>query len=226
MDKFFFHSASYAGKKKWELAAKDAKECIKLEPSFIKGYYRLSTAQVELGELDSAIATVKQGLNLDADNDQLSRLLRIAKAKKASAKKATTTTQASTSVGLGAMGSNVDSSLMKEIQDLQEQLRATAREFNIVNANIQKSEKEKKMNEITQSELEKLPNKTDSKMYRGVGKMFMLSSQNSIKDFLEESIQEDDKRVKDLSQKKVYLEKRMKSQQQNIIELTKSPSAE
>ena len=187
----------------------------------------MSTAQVELGELDSAIATVKQGLNLDADNDQLSRLLRIVKAKKASAKKATTTsTQAPTSTGLATMGSNVDSSLMKEIQDLQDQLRATAREFNIVNANIQKSEKEKKMNEITQSELEKLPNKTDSKMYRGVGKMFMLSSQDSIKDFLDESIKEDDKRVKDFSQKKVYLEKRMKSQQQNIIELTKSPSAE
>mmetsp|Transcript_3197 Transcript_3197/g.3053 ORF Transcript_3197/g.3053 Transcript_3197/m.3053 type:complete len:268 (-) Transcript_3197:64-867(-) len=227
---FSNRSASYAGKKKWESAAIDAKECIKLNPSFIKGYYRLATAQVELGELDGAIATLKQGLNLDADNDQLSRLFRIAKAKKASVSKKSSSLSSSSSSSLlpssGNQQGNVDSSLAKEIYDLQDQLRSTAREYNIVNANISKAEKEKKMNDITKMELEKLPKRSECKVYRGIGKMFMLSSQNDINDYLDQSIQDDEKKVKDLTQKREYLERRMKSQQQNIIELTKTPSAE
>ena len=64
------NSASHAGKRKWDEAINDAKECIKLNPSFVKGYYRLSSAQIEKNELDAAASTIKQGLNIEPDNSQ------------------------------------------------------------------------------------------------------------------------------------------------------------
>jgi len=45
---FSNRSACYAGKKEWSAAAEDAKECMKLDPTFLKGYYRLATAQCEM----------------------------------------------------------------------------------------------------------------------------------------------------------------------------------
>jgi len=75
-------SASYAGLKEWSKAAEDAKECIKLSPDFIKGYYRLATAQLEVEEYDQAEATINQGLLLEANNPQLSKILRSIKQKK------------------------------------------------------------------------------------------------------------------------------------------------
>ena len=53
----------------------DAKECIRLLPQFVKGYYRLATAQLALEEYDAAQATIKQGLVMDANNAPLLKLL-------------------------------------------------------------------------------------------------------------------------------------------------------
>jgi len=228
---FSNRSASYAGKQKWTEAISDAKACIRLDPSFIKGYYRLATAQIETNELDAATQTIKQGLNIDNDNLQLAKLMRQIKSKKAAAKAATSSAAAaaasaarmSSSSGGGRAG---DSSLSKELIDLQNQFRGSMRDYNVVTANIGKSQKELKMNEITISELEKLPKDSDSKMYRGIGKMFMLCSQEEVFEHLENEMTEDTKRIMDMTQKKDYLERRMTSQQQNIKELTSSPAAE
>merc|ERR1719232_1294059 len=51
---FSNRSACYASKKQWKASAEDAEECIRLNPSFVKGYYRLASAQIEMNELDEA----------------------------------------------------------------------------------------------------------------------------------------------------------------------------
>lgn len=226
---FSNRSASYAGKQKWAEAVEDAKTCIKLEPSFIKGYYRLATAQIEQDELDAATATIKQGLNMDPDNLQLAKLMRMIKSKKASIKAAASTGATTTAASAAARISSLsggDSSLSKELIDLQNQLRESMRDYNVVNANIGKAEKELKMNEITVSELEKLPKDSDSKMYRGIGKMFMLCSSDEVNEQLEREMADDKKRISDYTQKRDYLDRRMKSQQQNIKELVSGSAAE
>jgi len=121
---------------------------------------------------------------------------------------------------------NLDSSISQEVNDLQQQLIATTKEYRMVKANIVKSQNGKRSNEITQAELEKLPQGTEPKMYRSVGKMFMLASRSDIMTHLEESVDKERKEEKDLVAKLDYLERRMKSQQQNIIELTKSATTE
>ena len=223
----YVHSASYAGKRKWDEAISDAKECIKLNPSFIKGYYRLSSAQIEKNELDAAVSTIKQGLNIEPDNTQLQKLMRSIKLKKqvmkAEKQSDAAKAAAAAAAGTGA-GAGVDSSLSKEIMDLQNQLRATVRDYSHVNGDIVKAQKSVRVNEITMRELDGLPKDSDINMYMGVGKMFMAAPRDTIYSRLEQESKDNEKKASELTQKKKYLERRMKSQQQNIIELTSNAS--
>ena len=61
---------------------------------------------------------------------------------------------------------------------------------------------------------------SDPKMYLGVGKMFVATSSEDVHKILEEENKDSEKKATEMTQKKEYLERRMKSQQQNIIELT------
>ena len=219
------YSASYAAQRKWDEAITDAKECIRLNPSFIKGYYRLANAQIEKHDLDSASSSIKQGLNIDPDNAQLQKLMRSIKLKKQVMKAEKQSDPSKVSLSAAATsaspaGGGVDSSLSKEIMDLQTQLRSTVRDYTNVNADFVKAQKNKRMNEITITELEILPKDSDTKMYMSVGKMFMASNRENVFEQLQTEIKDFDKKAGELTQKKEYLERRMKSQQQNILELT------
>ena len=217
------NSASYAAQRKWDESITDAKECIRLNPSFIKGYYRLANAQIEKHDLDAASSSIKQGLNIDPDNAQLQKLMRSIKLKKQVMKAEKQTDPSKVSLSAAATTSatgGVDSSLAKEIMDLQTQLKSTVRDYTNVNADFVKTQKNKRMNEITMTELETLPKDSDTKMYMSVGKMFMASSRENVYEQLQTEIKDFDKKAGELTQKKEYLERRMKSQQQNILELT------
>lgn len=161
-------------------------------------------------------------MNVDPGNKQLEKLSRQARARKSSENKAKTSggvNNVSIPTGMGAM----DSAHQKEFMDLQNQLRKTGKDFQVVQASIASCEKSLKMNEITMSELENIPaEQHERKMYRGVGKMFMLESKDEIFTHLKQEMTDDDKKLKDMQQKKEYLEKRIKSQQQNIIECLNS----
>uniref|UniRef100_A0A7S3V4Z5 Hsp70-Hsp90 organising protein n=1 Tax=Chaetoceros debilis TaxID=122233 RepID=A0A7S3V4Z5_9STRA len=217
-------SASYASLEKWEEAVTDSKQCIKLDPSFIKGYYRLATAQIAKHDYNGATTTIKQGMNVDPDNKQLGKLMRIVKSKKADEKlKANQAAAASKMAAMsGSAGVAGDSSLSKEIMDLKEQLRTSAKDMNIVQASVMTAEKSLKVNKITIGELEGIPMEEERKMYRGIGKMFMMQSRDEIFDHLKGEMKDDEKKLEGLKHKKEYLEKRIKSQQQNIIELSTS----
>ena len=206
----YHHSACYAGKRDWETAASDAKECIRLDPTFVKGYYRLASAQIELKEWDAATATIKQGLSVDENNPQLLKLMKtIKQAKKAEAHAATAARPTRA----------MDATMSNELAELQQQYIQTNREYNTVKANIVMAQREYKTDEITKAELEKLPQGNDAKMYRGIGKMFLLSSRDQVMDHLDKNIEAEKKREGDLTQKLEYLERRIASQRSNMQEL-------
>ncbi len=190
----------------------------------------MANAQSEQNEFDAALATIKQGMAIEPDNSQLQKQMRQIKAKRSSMRRAennaaNATTPSSTAMPGGMMPyRNLDSAASKEVMDLQQQLMATSKEYRVVKANINKAQGGKRTSELTKVELEKLPQGTDAKMYRGVGKMFMLTSRSDIMTHLDQTIEKEGKEEKDLSAKLDYLERRMKSQQQNIQELTKSAS--
>jgi chaperonin cofactor prefoldin len=200
----------------WTEAAADAKDCIKLDPTFTKGYYRLATAQLELEEYDAAKATVKQGLTLDANNTPLLKVLKIIKQKEKAATKEANQKQL---VG-GVPSSKMDSAASREMYDLQVQHTQTSREHNMVQANLQKTQREFKMNEITRQELEASPSEGD--YFRSIGKIFIKSSRDLVMENLKSNMEDHQKKEVDMTQKLDYLKARVKSQQQNMEELAAS----
>jgi tetratricopeptide (TPR) repeat protein len=55
-------SAVYLAKEEWDKAEKDALKCTEINDSFVKGFYRLATAQMEQKKYDEAMETAKKGL--------------------------------------------------------------------------------------------------------------------------------------------------------------------
>jgi len=47
------------------LALEDAKRCVVLDPSWVKGYSRLGAAQAATGDWEAAVATYEEGLELE-----------------------------------------------------------------------------------------------------------------------------------------------------------------
>jgi chaperonin cofactor prefoldin len=205
-------SASYGGLQNWKLAAEDAKECIRLDPSFIKGYYRLAAAQIELKDYDAAMATIRQGLSLENNNVQLLKQMRIIKqAQKVEAAKLA-------SKAASASNATLDEGASRELRELRGQYNQGNQEFGTLQANLTKAQREHKMTEITKTELDDLTEET--KCYRSIGKMFMQSTRTDVTAHLDKQMQDLKKSEGDMTQKMEYLERKMKSQRQNIEELT------
>eukprot|EP00616_Rhizochromulina_sp_CCMP1243_P018820 CAMPEP_0118974498 /NCGR_PEP_ID=MMETSP1173-20130426/12108_1 /TAXON_ID=1034831 /ORGANISM="Rhizochromulina marina cf, Strain CCMP1243" /LENGTH=320 /DNA_ID=CAMNT_0006924249 /DNA_START=14 /DNA_END=976 /DNA_ORIENTATION=- len=64
-------SACYAGLDQWEQAAEDGASCIRVNKSFIKGYFRLATAQEKMDQLRGAGETLTMGLAVEPRNKDL-----------------------------------------------------------------------------------------------------------------------------------------------------------
>jgi chaperonin cofactor prefoldin len=211
-------SASYAAKREWGASLTDALECVKLCPGFIKGYYRLVAAQVELGDFEGAQNTVRAGLTLDAANPELTKQLRVIKAKKAQAE--AQKAKAQTGGGGVMRGSRgaVGERDAKEALDLQDNMQSTRREISEVVQYIGKSQREQKMTDLTLVELEGIPLETP--MYRSVGKMFMISNKKEVLSLMVSGNGKEKKKEKELKSKKDYLEKKFTGQMGNYTELT------
>lgn len=211
-----FHSASNGGLSNWKEAAGDAKECIRLDPTFIKGYYRLAAAQIGLKEYAAATATIRQGLTIDAANIQLQKQMRIIKQlQKVEAAKLA-------SKASGGSNAALDEGASRELRDLQMQYNQGNREFGTLKANLQKSQREHKVADLTKTELDELAE--DTKCYRSIGKMFMQSTRGAVSEHLDKQMEDSTKSEAEMTQKMDYLEKKMASQRQNIEELMASSS--
>ncbi|BDA49920.1 Hsp70-Hsp90 organizing protein 1 [Coccomyxa sp. Obi] len=68
---FSNRAACYTKLGAWNDGLKDAEECIRLEPTFIKGYSRKGHLQFFMKEYDKALETYEAGLKHDPDNAEL-----------------------------------------------------------------------------------------------------------------------------------------------------------
>jgi stress-induced-phosphoprotein 1 len=66
-----FVSACYASLKNWDRAYDDAVMSVSKDPKFIKGYLRLSAAQLELQRFEDAEMTLKAALAMEPGNCSL-----------------------------------------------------------------------------------------------------------------------------------------------------------
>ena len=64
-------AACYEKIKKYEEMADAARSCIKADRSFVKGYFRLASAQKHMNDLEACIKTLESGLAVQASNPDL-----------------------------------------------------------------------------------------------------------------------------------------------------------
>lgn len=60
---------------------------------------------------------------------------------------------------------------------------------------------------------------TDTKTYESVGRMFLLTPMNQVKEDLKKRQAEADEKIKDLENNKTYLEKSLKDAENNLREM-------
>lgn len=239
-------SACYAGLRQWKEAADNAKDCIRLNPSFVKGYYRLGLALKELKEYTKATHAVQQGLAVAskeggedvAQHEPLHKLLRqleqLQKASLSGNDSHSSPTKDALSPTTGAAlppssYAQLDEASSRELQDLQEQATRSSRDLAVVENQLMRLNRDRRLAEVTMEEIRQLPADSSSgsstNCYRSIGKIFLKSSHNAVMKHLQEEVASNDKKMSDLSQKKDYLKRRINSQQQNMKDILSSASS-
>jgi len=66
---------AYIALENYEKAMEDADECVRLQPSWAKGYLRRGSVYFRMGQLEQAEIVLKEGLDLDPGNDALKKEL-------------------------------------------------------------------------------------------------------------------------------------------------------
>lgn len=235
-------SACYCGLNQWSKAAADAKECIRLDPTFVKGYYRLVTAQIELQDYNAAAATIRQGLSVDDSNPQLLKQQRTVQQLKRTAEsmaKRQQQQQQQTPQGAAATAASIINSAVptgsSELEQLQRQFIQTNRELEMIKVNMSHRERERKVSEFTKNEVLQMDNDSSSSnnnskqemgYYRSVGKMFLRTSRDEIVQHLDKSMAACQQKEDEMKKQSEYLMRQVKLQRENMQELVNASSAE
>jgi len=211
-------SLARCGGKRYDLAIRDARECLKVAPSFVKGYYRLASAQVGLGLLDEALVTVRQGLKVEEENPELKKLSRTIKAKKhkdltkgrggdKDNDKAQTQQQKDNPSGMTA-------EKQREIGELARTLRAREKEKNDVAARATVCRREIARSHLTSTEVADLPD--DTTLYRAVGKIFLEAPKPKVLDLLDADKASAEQRASSLAARLAFLDREIHSKESEL----------
>jgi len=111
----------------------------------------------------------------------------------------------------------VDLELKKAFQELQSKCLETTQKLKVADAQIDSYNKTIQHALITQKELKSLPENT--RMYNGVGRMFLLTSPTELDDMLTKKVTTSHDKIKELESSKAYLERSMKESEENLREL-------
>jgi len=204
-------SICYAETGKLGEAKMDGEMCMKLDPSFVKGYHRKANAEFLMGELDLAEVTIREGLKKDAAFSELTKLRRKIKASRE---------KAASAARRSAAGPAADQGLRNELKELGEQYHDTNTELLEVKAKLESSARECRRHDLTKDEVAELPGETP--LFRSVGKMFLRSEPSDVKDFIDQQLASEEKKKVDLLARQTYLERRLHSQEANLKDLMSS----
>ncbi|KAM9984208.1 hypothetical protein ACTFIZ_003900 [Dictyostelium cf. discoideum] len=103
--------------------------------------------------------------------------------------------------------------------ETREKLYTLSRSLNIIKQRIQIAENDRKKCLITINELESLS--SDTKTYKAVGKMFVISPMTSLKTELKQQVQKDEEDVKGLINQSKYIDAQITDTERSLNELVR-----
>ncbi|XP_003477193.3 prefoldin subunit 1 [Cavia porcellus] len=115
------------------------------------------------------------------------------------------------------MAAPVDLELKKAFTELQAKVIDTQQKVKLADIQIEQLNRTKKHAHLTDTEIMTLVDETN--MYEGVGRMFILQSKEVIHNQLLEKQKIAEEKIKELEQKKSYLERSVKEAEDNIREM-------
>ncbi|CAL1572532.1 unnamed protein product [Knipowitschia caucasica] len=121
------------------------------------------------------------------------------------------------------MATPVDLELKKAFSELQVKVLDTQQKAKMADLQIEQLSKVQKHAQLTHHEISVLPDNT--RLYEGVGRMFILQSKEEINNQLTDKQKTADEKIKELEQKKQYLERSVKEAEDNIREMLLSRRA-
>ncbi|XP_034033445.1 prefoldin subunit 1 isoform X2 [Thalassophryne amazonica] len=110
----------------------------------------------------------------------------------------------------------VDVELKKAFTELQVKMIDTQQKVKLADLQIDQLARVQKLAKLTHAEITKLPDNT--RMYEGVGRMFILQSKEEIDNQMMDKQRTADEKIKEL-EKKLYLERSVKDAEDNIREM-------
>ncbi|XP_062309854.1 prefoldin subunit 1 [Osmerus eperlanus] len=122
------------------------------------------------------------------------------------------------------MAAPIDLELKKAFAELQAKMIDTQQKAKLADLQIDQLTRMKKHANLTHTEIASLPGTT--RMYEGVGRMFILQSKEDINTQLTDKQKTADEKIKELEQKKTYLERSVKDAEDNIREMLMSRRAQ
>lgn len=122
------------------------------------------------------------------------------------------------------MATPVDLELKKAFSELQVKMIDTQQKVKLADLQIDQLTRVQKHAKLTHTEIATLPDNT--RLYEGVGRMFILQSKEEINNLLMDKQKTVDEKIKELEQKKVYLERSVKEAEDNIREMLLSRRAQ
>lgn len=200
-------SACYFSKKQYQNALEDALLCVDKDPKFVKGYLRLVSAQIELGNFDDAETTLKAALTVEPSNELVVRKIKELKTRKVAA----------TAVAKKPV-KQLSEDQRKELTELQEQNGTYNRDLRGVLMRVNGLEREMRTVQITSKQLSEFDQSVP--MFKSVGKAYILSDKSTMQESLDKELESIAKNHKDLQDRKEYLERRIQSATSNIRDLT------
>ncbi|XP_047463413.1 prefoldin subunit 1 [Mugil cephalus] len=122
------------------------------------------------------------------------------------------------------MAAPVDLELKKAFSELQVKMIDTQQKVKMADLQIDQLTRVQKHAKLTHAEISLLPDNT--RLYEGVGRMFILQSKEEINNQLTDKQKTADEKIKEFEQKKVYLERSVKEAEDNIREMLLSRRAQ
>ncbi|XP_041808079.1 prefoldin subunit 1 [Chelmon rostratus] len=122
------------------------------------------------------------------------------------------------------MAAPIDLELKKAFSELQVKMIDTQQKVKLADLQIDQLTRVQKIAKLTHTEITMLPDNT--RLYEGVGRMFILQSKEEINNQLTDRHKTADEKIKELEQKKLYLERSVKEAEDNIREMLLSRRAQ
>ncbi|KAL8817568.1 MAG: hypothetical protein Q9223_003631 [Gallowayella weberi] len=110
--------------------------------------------------------------------------------------------------------------LQKLVQEIETQAMTAQREINVVKAAVASKQRDIRMLELTSTEVKQLS--SDTKVYEGVGKMFMFTPTENVQTRLVSETTELKSDISSLNKKLHYLETTYKNSREHIDQIFKS----